>query len=285
MTYAIVAALFSLAGALIPIRFKLTHARLQIYLSLAAGTLLGAAVFHLLPEAAELTGGNFSLPLAAGIILVFLLQRYVAPHSHESMHDQAADHEHGHHHDACTDVHQHHGTGPFLTGVIAILALSIHSFFDGVALAAAGAAPGAGKALAWSVLLSVVIHKPMDGLSVSVILLKSGVGRAGLWLVQLAYAALVPLGLVAFWMTQGGLTEAAESAFVGRVLAFSGGIFCCIALTDLLPELHFHKHDRHKLTAALLAGMAVMLLTSLIGHEHDEGGAGHAPIGHTHQGK
>src|SRR5262245_43279223 len=137
MLLAIIAALFSLAGAAIPLRFRLTHARLQIYLSLAAGALLGAAVFHLLPESVEVIGGDFSLPLALGIILVLLLQRYVAPHSHESMNDQAADHEHGHHHAVCADTHQHHGTGPFLTGLIAILALSIHSFFDGVALGAA----------------------------------------------------------------------------------------------------------------------------------------------------
>jgi hypothetical protein len=47
----------------------------------------------------------------------------------------------------------------------------------------------------------------------------------------------------------------------------------------LLPELHFHAHDRHKLSFALLFGLLVMWLTSLIGHgdshptEHDSGHA------------
>lgn len=262
MTYAIVVALVSLAGALIPLRFRLTHARLQIYLSLAAGALLGAAIFHLLPEAAELISHEFSLPLAAGILVVFLLQRYVAPHSHEPMHDKSSDHQHGHHHDACADEHEHHGTGPFLTGMVAILALSIHSFFDGVALGAAGDPHSVDQALVLSVFLSILIHKPMDGLSVSVILLKSGIRVSALWLVQLLYAALVPLGVLAFGFTRESLSGVAESTYVGYVLAFSAGIFCSIALTDLLPELHFHKHDRHKLTAALLAGMGVMLITS-----------------------
>jgi len=31
----------------------------------------------------------------------------------------------------------------------------------------------------------------------------------------------------------------------------------CIALSDLLPELQFHDHDRGKLSAALLLGLAL----------------------------
>jgi zinc and cadmium transporter len=40
-------------------------------------------------------------------------------------------------------------------------------------------------------------------------------------------------------------------------LAFSAGTFVCISLSDLLPELQFHDHDRVKLSAALLAGLAL----------------------------
>ena len=49
-----------------------------------------------------------------------------------------------------------------------------------------------------------------------------------------------------------------------------------IALTDLLPELHFHSHDRNKLSAALLAGLAVMGLTAYLGHGHEH----EAPTSH-----
>ena len=40
-------------------------------------------------------------------------------------------------------------------------------------------------------------------------------------------------------------------------LAFSAGVFISIALSDLLPEVQFHSHDRLKLSAALLAGALV----------------------------
>ena len=35
------------------------------------------------------------------------------------------------------------------------------------------------------------------------------------------------------------------------------GTFLCISLSDLLPELQFHQHDRVKLTIALLLGLTL----------------------------
>jgi zinc and cadmium transporter len=273
MIYAILVAALSLIGAAAPLRFKPSHAQLQVYLSAAAGALLGAALFHLLPESSEFIHDGFGLPAALGIIVVFLLQRYVAPHSHEPGPDLADAHAHhhddqGHHHHDHGDAEHLHAPGPFLVSLIGILALSIHSFFDGVAIGAVtGSAGAAGTATAVSVALSVMIHKPMDGLSVSVLLLNAHVAKRTLWLIQLVYAALVPMGAAAFWLTRGAISEAAEGPFLGYTLAFSAGTFCSIALTDLLPELHFHRHDRNKLSAAMLLSMAVMYAAKLLGGE------------------
>ena len=71
MIYAIVVAGLSLVGAAVPLRAKLGHASLQVYLSLAAGALLGAALFHLLPESSEHIHGAFGLPTVAGVGVVF----------------------------------------------------------------------------------------------------------------------------------------------------------------------------------------------------------------------
>lgn len=283
MIYALIVAALSLIGAAVPLRFRFGHARLQVYLSLSAGALLGAALFHLLPEASEHIHDHFGLPAVIGIGMVFLLQRYLAPHSHEPL-------DHSHHESEPgaeatgaiprasawgSEERPHVHARPLVTGVVAILALSIHSFFDGVAIGAAtgGFAPNghdgathghAAQPLAIAVFLSVLIHKPMDGLAVSVLLLNAATPRRRLWLIQVFYAALVPIGALAFQATSGAVAE--PSSFVGYTLAFSAGTFLAIALTDLLPELHFHAHDRHKLSIALLSGLLVMWLTSLIGH-------------------
>jgi zinc and cadmium transporter len=287
IVYALVVAALSLAGAALPLRFRPGHAQLQIYLSLAAGALLGAAMFHLLPESAEYVHAGFGLPAALGIVIVFFLQRYLAPHSHELSPHNGLGAEESSPIDELRHVHEHgeapsgtaarsgkshghererlQGAGPFLTGVIAIFALSIHSLFDGIAIGAAShSADSAGGSLILSVFLSVLIHKPMDGLSVSVLLLQAGAKRRMLWAVQLFYAALVPIGAIGFRFVEVSLPDA--SLYVGYTLSFSAGTFLAIALTDLLPELHFHTHDRHKLSAALLLGLSVMWVTSLIGH-------------------
>jgi len=44
---------------------------------------------------------------------------------------------------------------------------------------------------------------------------------------------------------------------VGSALAFSAGVFLCISLGDLLPEVHFHSHDRFKLTFSFLVGIGL----------------------------
>lgn len=278
MIYALIVAGLSLVGAVLPLRAKPGHAQLQIYLSLAAGALLGAGLFHMLPHSAEFIH-NFGPPAAAGVIVVFLLQRYLAPHSHEVLPDECTAN-HDAEHAACGPPghegkghQQKHSAGPFLTGLIAVLALSIHSLFDGIALGAATAPEADGSSLALSVFLSVLIHKPLDGLSVSVILMQAGVRRKTLWMVQIFYAALVPIGAVGFRYIELSMDDA--SMLVGYTLAFSGGTFLAIALTDLLPELHFHTHDRNKLSAALLLGLVVMWLTSLIGHGEHGHGHGH----------
>ena len=44
---------------------------------------------------------------------------------------------------------------------------------------------------------------------------------------------------------------------LGCALGFSAGVFLCISLGDLLPELQFHRHDRGKLSIALLLGVVL----------------------------
>ena len=64
------------------------------------------------------------------------------------------------------------------------------------------------------------------------------------------------------------LTESAK-----RATWFAAGTFVCIATSDLLPELQFHSHDRFKLSAALILGIALaaaMVVVEKSSHLHDE---------------
>ena len=76
-----------------------------------------------------------------------------------------------------------------------------------------------------------------------------------------------PLGAVLFVIGMGNLAEQ-QSLVVGCALAVSAGVFLCIALSDLLPEMEFHSHSRLPLTAALLTGVALAWLIGFAESEH-----------------
>ena len=93
----------SLLGGAMPLAAVLTHTRLQLYLSFAAGAMLGAAFFHMLPEAVHLGSAGSLRWTAAGLLGLFFLERFFAFHHHEAPADPA---------EPCpTHPHEHHDHG------------------------------------------------------------------------------------------------------------------------------------------------------------------------------
>jgi zinc and cadmium transporter len=290
----------SLLGGLLPLSTGLTHTRLQVYLSFSAGTMLGAVFFHMFPEAVRLGSPGTLRWAAVGLLALFFLERFFAFHHHEAPADPeepCPTHAHGHapgrgHAAGLVDVEAPGGVGSSagakgtsLHWGAAAVGLAAHSLVGGVALASAvaanvemahhsglgigargglelGGSSGAAAA-AWGVFLATVVHKPADALTIVSLMLRAGVPRARAHLVNLAFAAMIPLGVALFFLGIGRMAPAAAVAWTAAALAFSGGTFLCIALSDLLPELQFHAHDRAKLSLALLAGFGVMLLTAM----------------------
>lgn len=268
----------SLLGGLLPLSTVLTHTRLQVYLSFSAGAMLGAVFFHMLPEAIEPDPTRAIHWTAVGLLTLFFLERFFSFHHHEAPADpenpcpqHPHSHTHGHGHSAGLVDDQAPGVG--MSGVkgqglvwgMAAFGLAIHTVIGGVALAsasAAGTADGWPSAALWGVFLATVIHKPADALTIVSLMLRAGVPRKTAHLVNLGFSMMLPVGVLLFF---GGLkllgTEAAES-FTALSLAFSAGTFLSIALSDLIPELQFHSHDRLKLSAALMAGFGLMVLTA-----------------------
>src|SRR5262249_15845471 len=107
-------------------------------------------------------------------------------------------------------------------------------------------------------------HKPADALTSVTLMLRSGVPRRLAHLVNFGFALMIPLGVVLFMLGVGQLSPVTASGSTAMALSFSAGTFLCIALSDLLPELQFHSHDRLELSLALLAGFCLMAGTSAI---------------------
>jgi zinc and cadmium transporter len=263
----------SVLGGLLPLATLLTHTRLQAYLSFAAGVMLGAAFFHMLPEAVEPGAARALAWTAAGLLGLFFLERFFSFHHHEAPADPERpcpttphEHEHGRGHAAgLVDAEAPGGAGQavksgHLHWRVAAFGLTIHSLIGGVSLASAALATGrAGPgAAAWGVFLATVVHKPADALTIVSLMLRAGVGRPVAYLVNLLFALMIPAGMGLFLVGMRLFSPSSIVPITSAALAFSAGTFLCIALSDLLPELQFHAHDRFILSAALLAGVGLM---------------------------
>ena len=248
--FCILIAIVSLVGGWLPLLVRPTHRRMQLAISFVGGVMAGVAVLDLLPESIEEGGAAWTMRwLLGGFLLLFLLERFLPAHCHDVVdcdHDAppTCDHEHK------------------LTWVGALIGLTIHSLLAGAALAAVWQAGG--LAAATGVFVVILLHKPLDALTLTALMTAGGSPRPRLHLVNTLFAATVPLG-VAFFM---GTTAAASGPVIAAALAIAAGMFLCISLSDLLPELHFHGHDRVALTAALLLGIGAAWGLS---HLHGDG--------------
>ncbi len=256
LAYSVGILLFSLLGGFLPLVRRPSHTRLQLYLSLSAGVMLGAAFFHLMPEAMDKSGALFGWWMSLGVIGLFCIERFLAPHTHEPSAPSEQDHGHSHGHS--------HAAAPPIAGWMAVLGLTIHTFMNGVGLAAAVQYDDKARGEGWlflpgiALFLAVVLHKPADALAITTVLSRKGVQPWKLGLVQFGFAAMVPVGIAAFHITRGAITKDLENQITGFALAFSSGTFILIALSDLLPEVQFHRHDRIPLFLALLFGIVLM---------------------------
>jgi zinc and cadmium transporter len=306
--YSVLILMISFFGGYIPFLGRVTHSRLQFYLSASAGVMLGAAFFHLMPDAIEMAGPwYFGWWMSLGFIGLFCIERFIAPHSHELDQNgkQAHDHEHSHAHDetehiglpidieemsAAAHAKEHRAAAPPISGWMAVLGLTIHTFMNGVGLAGAvqfdrdtatqAAIPGI------ALFFAIFLHKPADALAISTVLWRKGTSRRKIYLVQLGFALMVPVGAIAFLLTRGAIEKSMQNQLTGAALAFSCGTFLLIAASDLLPEVHFHRHDRIPLFLTLIAGIVLMGFIAYLEPHHDEhehgkeAAAAHIDAGH-----
>jgi zinc and cadmium transporter len=292
VVYCVLVLLASLAGGWLILFIHLTHTRLQMAISFVAGLMLGIAMLHFLPDAAEqLQSLDRTVEwMLGGFLAMFFLQRFFHFHHHdlpEGDPEDCCQHEHGHEHGAPDDPHQEQTrhahtlaekSAQQLSWVGTALGLTLHSLLDGLALAAAVEAGSHGqmKLAGLGVALAVILHKPFDAMAVSTLMTASGKSKSSRHLLNGLFALAAPLGAGLFYL---GASQFADSnaVFLGCALAFCAGTFLCIASSDLLPELQFHSHDRFKLSFALMGGLAVAVLIGVLETEHNEPDA--APAG------
>lgn len=293
--YCVLVLVASIVGGMIPMWIKLTHRRMELAVSFVAGVMLGVGVLIMLPHAivdAAVATGNAThqdifgtmTALLAGMLVMFFIERFFCFHHHDVPDDPQGDHaaQDDHQHHAGRDHNHDHGHGEHVHDLSwsgAAIGMTLHSIVDGIALAASVQHGADGAWLAgFGTFLVILLHKPFDSMTIGTLMARGRWSNAWRHTINGLFALAIPVGIAVFYL--GLMTKDADGAagggelFVAYALAFSAGTFLCISLSDLLPELQFHQHDRVKLSLALILGLTVAYAAGRLeaathaGHEH-----------------
>jgi len=201
-------------------------------IAVGAGIRIGAAFFDLIPEATEHLGSLQAAMAwtAIGFLAFYAIEQVTTLHvGHETSVELD--------HDSAT--HQH-------IGIVGVTGMGIHSFLDGVALAA-GLAVGGGVGIVIAAV--VIVHRFSDGIGVVSFLLASNTPSSTAW----RWVTLVAVAPVAGVLV-GAILQIPD-AVLGAMLGFFAGFFLYVGSSDLLPAAHARTSPlRITLT---LAGFAV----------------------------
>src|SRR5881396_993375 len=228
---------FALAGGWISASLQLAHRPLCALISFAAGTFLGVTIFAILPESFGASSWwVVLLALASGYALFF----FISKHVHHVCPACAASH-----FDA--DATRHFSE----IASAMIVALSIHSTTDGLALGIQGETPVM-DVTKWSLFSALCIHKVPEGLALGSLLIGAGFNRGAALAWVAAVEATTLLGGVIGYFFLANIS----TFWLGLIMAAVGGGFIYLAAHAVLGEML--KHGKQLVLASFSVGFALI---------------------------
>ena len=239
------AALFgiTLVGCYLPFLLKRDNNHLHTLIAFSGGVMLGVLFIMLLPEALhETVEAEFDFDTAcymvlAGFVLLFVIDFLVKTYLGFDEHGE--------------DEHAHS-----ITSLSAFSGLAIHSFFDGLALAAAFTA---GEEVGLLVLVGLCLHKTVVAFSLASTMIMGENPRTA-WTYLIIFSLVSPLATVASY----AFLNSGEFSYTGPALCLSAGIFMFVTMCDILPEAFHHRSNDPKQLLCLLLGLAVAIIVATV---------------------
>src|SRR5947199_643572 len=238
----VAAYIFALAGGSISTSLRFEHKPLCALISFAAGTLLGVTIFAILPESfGACPWWTVLLALATGYALFF----FISKHVHHVCPACAASH-------FDTDATRHFSE----IATALIVALSIHSATDGLALAIQGEIPAI-SATKWSLFSALCIHKVPEGLALGSLLIGAGLHRSAAfgWVAAVEASTLLR-GVIGYFFLSH-----ISTFWLGLIMAQVGGGFIYLAAHALLGEML--RHGKKLVLTSFSAGVALIALLNI----------------------
>ncbi|MBE1532044.1 ZIP family metal transporter [Actinomadura algeriensis] len=250
----VLAFLMTLAGGLAAMYVR-DHRHLV--LGLAGGLMLGVVAFDLVPESLELADAHLlgvpapMIAFACGFLLLHVVEQAVAIHrAHE---DEYAPHVHAH---GEPHGHGHAPGGGSQAGLLAALALVLHSLVDGISI---GLGFQSGTDVGVVVTLAVITHDFADGFNTfTAASLRRADRRPAL--VLLFADALAPIAGAALTTL-----VTVPDAVLGPYLGLFAGVLLYLAAAEILPEAH-SRHPRVLTLCATGLGLAAVLVVVGLAH-------------------
>ncbi len=238
--------LLSMTGGLVLLsREDLADRMSRIAAPFAAGALLGAAFLDLLPEAARAGGRHIFSWVLTGMIVFFLLERFVLEFHHQHTHSHTAGDE-ADHQDAAVPL--------------IVLGDLLHNFIDGVVIAGTFLVS---VPLGIVATLAVAAHEIPQEIGDFGLLLHRGVSKKRVLIYNVSGSMATVVAAVMTYVIGTRILT-----YLPVFLALAAGFFIYIASSDLIPELH-RKTGRGSGTldtALLFVGITIVWLTVTVFH-------------------
>lgn len=232
----LIVSIVSLIGIFtIGLKEKKIHSFAIILVSLAAGTLLGDAFIHLIPEAFEHNKNTTSMYILTGILLFFVVEKFI--------------HWRHCHNDIDCQVHKKHLVPMNIIGD------SIHNLIDGMLIAASFSAS---ITTGIATTIAVVLHEIPQEIGDFGILVYSGIKIPKALFINFLTALTALLGAAITL-----LIGTKFITFTQNLIPIAAGGFIYIAGTDLIPELHHEIGLKKALKQLSLLALGILIMYTL----------------------
>lgn len=220
------------------------RAYLKYLLALGAGFMLAVTFFEILPKtiliwqrSGEGAGESLSVPmvlLLSGYLATQFFEHTIAPHFHLGEEVESSE------------------FIPQRSAYSAVGGLLVHTFFDGVSIAAASQI---GVNVGFLVFVAVLLHKFPEGFTVGSMILAAGKGRREVLIATTAIGLTTFIGVVLYHLIGSSLGITAAYA-----LPVASGVTLYVAASDLIPEVNHHGGRRPMVSISVFAGVALFFI-------------------------
>lgn len=244
LIFGLAAALANVLGGLIlfPSQIHKSYKKLLKYLlALGAGFMLAVTFYEIIPKTILIWQKvnapdveNLATPmtlLLIGYLLTQFFEHTIAPHFHLG-----------------EEVHSDHLISP-RSAYTATGGLLIHTFFDGVSIAAASQID---SKVGFLVFIAVFLHKFPEGFTIASMILAAGKGFREVLFATSLMGLTTFIGVLLFYFI-----GASFGFTVAYALPLASGVTLYVAASDLIPEVNHHGGKRPLVSFAVFAGAAL----------------------------